>query len=148
MTATDEELMALPHLNWRTFITETEKVSAENLEVLDEYFEPFQTLMFGKDKEGKETLPPQKCLGCGHPLGGMFAGLFGPGGFRWGIAHGEGHCSYCGWPGRAHHFVRRPDGTVIATLRNFILMYHPVNVNMPAIRHRIIERERKDDADE
>lgn len=146
MTETDEELMALPHLDWHSFITETTPLQDSDREVLDEYFEPFQALVFGEDKDGKQTLPPQKCLGCDHPLGGMFAGLFGPGGFTWGIAHGEGHCSYCGWPGRAHHFIRRPDGTVIATLRNWILMYHPTNVNMPAIRHRITQRKEDDNA--
>lgn len=50
------------------------------------------------------------CFHCGEYLtgGGLMGSFFG-GGFEWGLAHGEGHCSTCGWPARAYHFNPTPD---------------------------------------
>jgi hypothetical protein len=38
--------------------------------------------------------------------------------FTWGLAHGEGHCSSCGYPTRMYH--RRVEG-----VSTFPLQYHP-----------------------
>ena len=51
-------------------------------------------------------------------------GLFG--GFEWGVAHGEGHCTYCPYPMRGHH---RVDG--LGTIRNLLLPYHPNGLSFP-----------------
>lgn len=60
-----------------------------------------------------------KCLCCGTSLRCVLGlGFFG--GFEWGLAHGEGHCSSCHYPMRGHHQV---DG--LGTIRNLFLAYHP-----------------------
>jgi hypothetical protein len=60
-----------------------------------------------------------KCLCCGTslrcPLG---MGIFG--GFEWGMVHGEGHCSHCGYPMRGHHRVKD-----LGKIDNLFLPYHP-----------------------
>ena len=54
---------------------------------------------------------------CGRPLGGIL------GSFTWGIIHGEGACSRCGFPARAFHEIDLGDlGTL--TL-NLVLAYAP-----------------------
>ena len=66
------------------------------------------------------------CFHCGEALTGMMATFLAKGGgFQWGIAHGEGFCGNCHWPARGHHFAKRPDGSDLFTLRNFVLSYHP-----------------------
>jgi hypothetical protein len=64
-------------------------------------------------------LTEAQCLCCGTPLRCAF-GLGLLGGFEWGLAHGEGHCSRCRYPMRGHH---RVDG--LGTIRNLFLAYHP-----------------------
>lgn len=32
------------------------------------------------------------------------------GSFTWGLAHGSGHCTECGWPGVLYHFPKDADG--------------------------------------
>lgn len=39
------------------------------------------------------------CVNCEKPLTGLF------GHFQWGLAHGEGYCSKCGWPARGCHYI-------------------------------------------
>lgn len=53
------------------------------------------------------------CPGCDRALGGFL------GSFTWGICWGEGNCTNCGWPCRAHH--KTDDFSV----GNLILPYHP-----------------------
>jgi hypothetical protein len=68
---------------------------------------------------GFAKLTDAKCLCCGTSLRCVFGlGFFG--GFEWGMAHGEGHCSYCHYPMRGHH---RVDG--LGTIHNLFLPYHP-----------------------
>lgn len=56
----------------------------------------------------------EKCLGCEHDMTGIL------GMFQWGIQHGEGNCSNCGYPARAYHRV--PD---VVNWQNMVLQYHP-----------------------
>lgn len=72
----------------------------------------------------KAFLPPSDCVCCGSKQGAkdIIDGLLGGAMFRWGIAHGEGECSKCGYPGRAMHYIGNPE---ILTVRNYILQYHP-----------------------
>ncbi len=84
--------------------------------LLDAYFSVFTEM-----KEGN------LCINCGMPQGAKdiaHAFLLGAG-FRWGLAHGEGYCSGCGYPARAHHFV----GDWF-TLRGLILQYHPSQIKL------------------
>lgn len=66
------------------------------------------------DVDGK----PQsvKCINCDHALTGLF------GSFEYGIRHGEGACSKCGYPGRANHYIKH-EGFNMTFIR--ILQYHP-----------------------
>lgn len=63
-----------------------------------------------------------RCLCCGIRLGGHLLeramGLVG--GVEWGLAHGEGHCSRCGYPMRGHHIVEG-----LGRILNLFLPYHP-----------------------
>lgn len=64
-------------------------------------------------------LTDAKCLCCGTDLRCVLGlGFFG--GFEWGLAYGEGHCSYCRYPMRGYH---RVEG--LGTIRNLFLPYHP-----------------------
>ena len=57
---------------------------------------------------------PGNCPKCGSEIGGIF------GSFRWGMATGEGGCSVCDWPVRAHHTIPK-----VGKLNSFALAYHP-----------------------
>lgn len=68
-------------------------------------------------------LTDAKCLCCGNSLR-CTLGMGISGGFRWGLAHGEGHCRYCNYPMRGYHAV---DG--VGVVRNLFLPYHPSGLN-------------------
>jgi len=59
------------------------------------------------------------CLKCGKRLTGAC------GTFTWGLVHGEGHCSECGWPARAYHRPTDDEGEIFVGPLDFILQYHP-----------------------
>lgn len=65
-----------------------------------------------------------KCVKCGTTLGGLF------GSFRWGIAHGQGECSRCGWPAIAYHFLE--DETGKEHRFELLLQLHPDDVSKKA----------------
>jgi hypothetical protein len=70
--------------------------------------------------------PTGKCLKCGTTLGGLLGWAMG--GFRWGLAWGEGNCG-CGWPARAYHEPKDTAGEKIFDRPlQMILQYHPDNV--------------------
>ena len=81
------------------------------LEKADEYFKDFV-----------KGSPGGPCICCGKNQGAanLIDGLIGNACFTWGLAHGEGYCSNCGYPARAHHDV--PE---IGRITNLILQYHP-----------------------
>lgn len=112
-------------MDWRTMIDAKEDTPAETIAALDKYFAGFAQPDI-TEKDGKKVLGNQPCIKCDEPLSGdLISGLFGKGGFTWGLAHGEGHCKNCGWPARAYHFIKHDDGSELATIRNVILQYHP-----------------------
>jgi hypothetical protein len=63
--------------------------------------------------------PDAECLNCGAKLGGMF------GSFEWGLTHGEGHCSNCGYPARGYHTIPGREHKPILNHMPFIRQYHP-----------------------
>ena len=89
--------------NWRAILSGNCLTLAECCE-LDRYFRRFVA-----------PDPQSKCVNCGRPQGGFLLGCF-----RWGIVHGEGACSACGYPGRTLHYAVGP----IKRL-SLILQYHP-----------------------
>jgi hypothetical protein len=62
------------------------------------------------------------CLGCGEFMGG----------FTWGLAHGHGYCTNCGWPATLYHFIKDRDGKDIATVRGILLQAHPDEISVKA----------------
>jgi len=66
----------------------------------------------------------KKCINCEEDLSGIF------GTFNWGIVHGEGHCSNCGYPARGRHYIKAKnlvidDKEETELILPFILQYHP-----------------------
>lgn len=86
----------------------------EDAKVIREYFAQFSARPSDKT-EGVYC-------GNGHRLDGM---LFGS--FRWGIQHGHGSCSDCGWPVVAHHFIFRDKDGVKEELMS--LRFYPLPVH-------------------
>lgn len=114
-------------LDWRTILTATDDTPKDVIAALDAYFEAFAAPDMGTGEDGKPTILAVPCPGCGENLTpGLVGSLMGKPQFVWGIAHGEGRCSGCGWPARAHHFVKPVDGGEdLLTLYNVVLAYHP-----------------------
>lgn len=118
------------HLDWHTLIHAKSDTSPEIIKALDEYFAPFAQPP-GETKDGKfHVKDGHPCLKCGEALTGLASMLIGSGGFRWGLAHGEGNCSKCGWPARMYHFIKDDKGEELMTVRGFLLQYHPDAVTM------------------
>lgn len=72
----------------------------------------------------KDFIPNDNCINCEKALGGIF------GTFDWGLAHGEGFCSNCGYPARGKHYIKLKKLVVDGKEENrltlpFILQYHP-----------------------
>jgi len=112
-------------LDWRTFMNATDATSPETIKALDSYFGQFVAVPIKEAVNGgKPEIQEQRCVGCDEVLTG-FMSMLGRGGFRWGLAHGHGHCAGCGWPVVAHHFVKDENGEDLITLQNFILQVHP-----------------------
>jgi hypothetical protein len=59
-----------------------------------------------------EPLLEQKCLYCGESYT-----------FTWGLTHGEGHCTECGWPARLYHFIKDESGNETRVVK--LLQVHP-----------------------
>lgn len=90
----------------------------EYVTAVREYFSHFAAPI----KEGDGFVSSNPCLCCGNPQGGML------GYFRWGIAHGHGACSECGWPATVYHFIKDKSGDEICVLRGVLLQAHPNDV--------------------
>lgn len=59
---------------------------------------------------------PGPCPGCDWGL------------FTWGLVHGAGECSVCGWPGRLYHSVTDADGKEVVYFQA-LLWAHPYTVH-------------------
>jgi hypothetical protein len=90
----------------------------EYVEAIREYFSHFAV----PEKGGDGFVSGSPCLCCGKPQGG-FLGFF-----QWGLAHGHGACSNCGWPATVYHFIRDKNGEELCTLRGLLLQAHPNDV--------------------
>lgn len=73
-----------------------------------------------------------KCICCGGVQGvnpkdpaSMIRTMMSGVQFVYGLAHGEGYCSKCGWPGRANHYI----GDWCRF--NIIMQYHPESLLLP-----------------
>lgn len=121
-------------LNWRVLINAAPDTPPADIDALSAYFAPFAAVPMVVSEDGVEKpSPDHPCLNCGKPLLGLTTFMLG-GGFTWGLTHGEGHCLACGWPARAHHFIKDAAGADLITIRNVILQYHPDEVSAPKKR--------------
>jgi len=91
-----------------------EGLEPEDHPSLNEYLSSFA--MPGQRGEGNIILGGITCISCDTVMDGAC------GSFEWGIAHGEGRCSHCGWPVRVYHFLKEE-----GPLEQFSLLlpYHP-----------------------
>lgn len=114
-------------LDWHDIFEVKEGMPSDLVDALDTYFAPFAAP--ARTDDGKNTA---LCIECKKPLTGLSSFFFG-GGFKWGLAHGEGNCAGCGWPARGHHYIKDKDGADLLTLRDFPIQYHPDFVAAKAI---------------
>lgn len=80
-----------------------------------------QRIAAGKESEPAETITgTYDCICCGVSINGLL------GHFEWGIRHGHGRCSSCGYPHRAFHYVYVDDDHEEHIGRlSIILPWHP-----------------------
>lgn len=100
------------------------KDASECINVLNEYFKIFAKPKFLEGENVNWISGSLDCINCGRRLNGVL------GTFQWGITHGEGNCSECGWPGRAIHYIKDTDGEDFFNRPfDIILQYHPTCVS-------------------
>lgn len=99
----------------RAVIAESDTFTPAFAAILDLYL-----ARFAMPSDVAATRPENPCLKCGT----LYAG------FRWGIHHGCGYCSKCGWPARAYHFIA--DENAIERRIVVVLQYHPAEVRIRA----------------
>lgn len=68
------------------------------------------------------------CVGCGECLSSDFEGTF-----VWGLAHGEGYCSTCGYPTKLYHYAQDDAGSDVGRV-SFPLQWHPDEIPDEAVR--------------
>lgn len=130
------DFSGIKHLDWRSLISLNPKEEAQPGDVeraeatLEKYFAPFAALPDPVEKDGKKVAADFLCIGCEMSLTPGLLGWVKGGGFTWGLAHGEGTCANCHWPCRAHHYVKHDDGTSVFNLQNFVLAYHPDQIDV------------------
>lgn len=97
----------IERLDWTDILNASDDLPAEDRDAMAEYFKHF-------------AKPKGVCIKCGARLGGLL------GSFRWGIQHGEGECSQCGYPARGYH---RDVGPI--EFLPMVLQYHPNELEEP-----------------
>jgi len=96
----------------------TPETAADLRETLEGYVKAFAKPV--RREAGNDLVGQHLCLKCGESLDGFLIGTF-----EWGLAHGEGHCSKCGWPARAYHFIKHNGEDLFTGPLRRILQYHP-----------------------
>lgn len=110
--------LGLPHLDWRDLM-KAEGLNAEDESALSAHFAAF--IPWQRDAEENPV-----CVSCGRRFytdmltSALLGGSEGTARLNWSLAHGEAHCSGCGYPARMIHYDVGP----IKRL-NLGLQYHP-----------------------
>ena len=107
----------IPHCTGRDICKLSGRDAEAFYKSLDEYLEQFAQPI--RKENGGDFTGHLKCLKCGKSLDGIL------GTFQWGIVHGEGNCSYCGWPCRACHRPKHEGEEIFNRALQMILQYHP-----------------------
>lgn len=127
----------LPHMQGTDIaeMKENCEEARQKMAMLDDYLKAFV--------KGDGT-----CVCCGARQGGkdLLDGLLNAR-FQWGIAHGEGFCSVCGYPARGMHYIgKNEQGEAAVTIRNWVLQYHPDGLSfdkpkeeelLPSVNHEM-----------
>jgi hypothetical protein len=81
-----------------------QKLSPAAAAAMSEYLTNFHDPVFKENKDGETATII--CVNCGSHLysGSVMDALFST--FDWGIVHGEGLCTKCGWNYRMYHSVK------------------------------------------
>jgi hypothetical protein len=87
------------------------------IDALDEYLKVFAKPT--TEGEANILFGNHKCLNCDKVLNGAM------GSFQWGLCNGEGNCSGCGHPARAHHRPTDTEGEIFNGPLEYVLQYHP-----------------------
>ncbi len=124
----------LPRLDWRSFIVmkDGSALSEEHARILDAYFRRFVELP--KNEKGESV-----CLGCDLPFckdeltDALLGGSPFRASWRWSLAHGERHCTKCGWPARAYHYDigKSETSEALITRMTLTLAIHPDELRLP-----------------
>jgi len=80
----------------------------------------------------KDFCSSKDCPRCGLALRGKGILHAILGGFTWGLANGEGHCTGCNYPCRAYHRNVGP-----LEFFEFVLAYHPSALSEPADKREL-----------
>ena len=102
----DLQARKLPHCCARDIASPTSEKGEGIMVALDAYLVKF-------------LAPSKTCIRCASTLGGVL------GSFDWGLAHGLGSCTTCGWPIRVYHHIPFEGDNLKLTM---MLMYHPDEV--------------------
>lgn len=119
-----DELSTVPPLRWRELFKVDGDMSEADAAAMDSYFSKFVMPEAGRSDE------TTKCIGCGAILTGGIIGVLLGATFTYGLVHGEGFCSKCGWPARANHYDVGPIKRLVC-----VLQYHPSGLKLktPAV---------------
>lgn len=112
------------------------------IQIMRDYLANFCAPIRETRQSNGEEIHEEFCPACGEKFSGLLASLGFGVGIEWGIAHGEGHCSGCGWPYRALHRIYDPEEwqsyeaapddakapEPLATISNMFLAYHPSRI--------------------
>lgn len=113
-------------LTWRDVFTQpegAEPLSEADQRTLDAYLSAFA---HPESKDGHAL-----CIGCGASMRGgidgyLLGGADGNATWEWSLAHGECHCSRCGYPARALHYDIGGTGEdALIRKLTLTLQYHP-----------------------
>lgn len=132
----------LPHVNWRDFIKVVdEPLTPEQEAALDKHFQMFVEWQ----KDGNAQI----CVCCRKKFGIdslSYALLLDVSETRleWDLAHGECHCTTCGWPARQLHYDLGGSEPVITRL-SMAFQYHPDGITIPDDYYR---EDASDEADD
>lgn len=118
---TQDEIVALrtstPHATLADLFVIDGELPVDKREDFDAYLKHFAAPK--REGEDNHLCDGWPCVACGAKHS-----------FAWGIAHGSGHCTTCGWPATLYHFVKDRDGEELSTIRGVLLWAHPDDIDV------------------
>ena len=121
----------VPRATWTDFLSEGDdgerRLTDDEKAGMNEHFAHF--MVPPRDEDNNEL-----CPGCGKQMKGGVGGYLlecvgAAVSVKWGLAHGEGFCSGCGWPYRVYHYSVGPIKKLVLGLP-----YHPAELRFDEVR--------------